>query len=222
MQTRALEDARSGVKSAQLVGELLQPGMWIMDAAGSEVWAYLNLDQARTRFNGPVHQPLSVFFGGGIHPGPRLTFVNLDLTLGERIDVEADRVGQGYSIGAQATWRDTWNHWGIELEQRASIGRINSPSGAAALQESSAQTKLILHLSAEQAVRLVHQNQMFSRTGEALLLASESSNRVTTLAWLARAGALRGWSVGASWAQESGQATKQEFFVKFQQGWALR
>lgn len=221
MQTRALEDTRSGVFGPQLVGELLQPGMWIMDAAGTEGWVYLNLDRARTRFNGPVHQPRSVLLGGGTHPGPRLTFVNLDMVLGERIDVEADRVGQGYSISTQATWRDIWGSWGVEFEQRASLGRINSPSGGAALQESSAQTKLLLHFSAEQAVRLVHQSQAFSRTGEVSLLASESSNRVTTLAWLARAGALRGWSLGASWAQTSGQATQQEIFVKFQQGWSL-
>ena len=221
MQTRALQDDASGVVAPQLVGELLQPGIWIMDAAGTEGFAYLNLDQARTRFNGVVHQPRSVLVGMDTHPGPRLTYVNLEATLGERIDVEADRVGRGYSVGARATWRDTWGPWGLEFEQRFSVGRILTPHGGSALDESSAQTKLILHLSAEQAVRLVHQNQAFSRAAEAAVVASDSTTRVTTLAWLARAGAMRGWSMGLSWAQASGQATQRELFVKFQQGWSL-
>ncbi|QTN29929.1 hypothetical protein HZ993_09030 [Rhodoferax sp. AJA081-3] len=220
MHTGALQDLNSGVLSPQLAGELVQPGIWILSAAGTEGWAHLNLDRARTRFDGVVHQARSLLIGGGIHPGPRLTFVNLEATLGDRIDVDADRVGQGYNLSSQVTWRDTWGPYGLELEQHASVGRISGPNGSAALQESSAQTKLILHLSAEQAIRLVHQNQTFNRAGEANLTAAQSNTRVTTLAWLARRGALRGWSLGASWAQESAQAAKQELFVKFQQGWS--
>ena len=140
--------------------------------------------------------------------------------MGERVDVEADRVGQGYSANTQITWRDTLGPWGLELEQRASIGRIQGPQGGAALDEGSAQTKLVLHLNPEQAVRLVVQQQNFSRSADARLAASESTSRIATLAWLARAGALRGWSVGTSWAQESGQSAKRELFVKYQQGWA--
>ena len=219
MHTRALEDATSGVLHTQLAGELLQPGMWIMNTAGTEGWVYLNLDRARTRFGGTVHQPRSVLLGTSAHPGPRLTFVNLEATLGERMDVEADRVGQGFSANAQATWRDTLGPWGLELEQRAGIGRILGPDGSVALDEGSAQTKLVLHLSAEQAVRLVFQRQSFVRTAEPLLPGSDSTTRVATLAWLARAGALRGWSLGTSWSQESGQTAKRELFVKFQQGW---
>ena len=70
-----------------------------------------------------------------------------------------------------------------------------------------------------QAVRLVIQKENFSRSADANLPASESTHRIATLAWLARAGALRGWSLGTSWAQESGQAAKRELFVKYQQGW---
>ena len=218
-QTRALEDASTGVKHAQLASELLQPGMWIMNPAETEGWVYLNLDRTRTKFGGTVHQPRSVLLGAAAHPGPRLTFVSLEATLGERVDVEADRVGEGYSANAQITWRDTLGPWGLELEQRASIGRIQAPQGGAALDEGSAQTKLVLHINPEQAVRLVIQKENFSRSADAHLPASESTHRIATLAWLARAGALRGWSLGTSWAQESGQAAKRELFVKYQQGW---
>jgi hypothetical protein len=219
-QTRALEDSATGVTQTQLASELLQPGMWIMNPGGTEGWFHLNLDRTRTRFGGTVHQPRSILLGGSAHPGPRLTFINLEATLGERVDVEADRMGQGYSASAQITWRDTLGPWGLELEQRASIGRIRGPQGNSALNEGSAQTKAVLHIHAEQAVRLVVQKQNFSRAADSQLPGSESTSRIATLAWLARSGPLRGWSVGTSWAQESGQPAKREMFVKYQQGWS--
>ena len=218
--TRATEDSATGVAHTQLASELLQPGMWIMNPAETEAWVYLNLDRTRTRSGGTVRQPRSVLLGAAAHPGPRLTFVSLEATVGERVDVEADRVGQGYSANTQVTWRDTWGPWGLELEQRASVGRIQDPQGNAALDESSTQTKLVLHIHAEQAVRLVVQKQSFSRTADASIPTSHSNSRIATLAWLARSGALRGWSLGTSWAQESGQSAKRELFVKYQQGWA--
>jgi hypothetical protein len=218
--TRAMEDSATGVAQAQLASELLQPGMWIMNPAETEGWLYLNLDRTRTRFGGTVHQPRSVLLGAAAHPGPRLTFVSLEATLGERVDVEADRVGQGYSTNTQITWRDTLGPWGLELEQRASRGRIYGPQGNAALDEGSAQTKVVLHINAEQAVRLVVQKQSFSRAADAQLPQADSTSRIATLAWLARSGALRGWSAGTTWAQETGQSAKREWFVKYQQGWA--
>jgi hypothetical protein len=218
--TRAITDTQSGVLRPQLASELLQPGMWILSAAGTEGWAYLNLDQARTRFDGSVHRPLSVMLGASAHPGPRLTFVNLEVTLGERIDVDADRVGRGFKANTQITWRDTLGPYGLELEQRASIGTINNLAGATSLEEGSAQTKFVLHLNASQAVRVVYQKQTFARTGEPNLPSANSNSQVATLAWLARSGNLRSWSMGASWAQQDGQPAKREVFVKYQPGWA--
>lgn len=221
MNTRALADTPSGVLRPQVASELLQPGMWIMNTAGTEGWVYLNFDQARTRFDGPLHQPRSLLLGTSAHPGPRLTFVNFEFTLGERIDVDADRVGQGYSANAQVTWRDTLGPYGLEFEQRAGIGSVKGPGGGSALEEGSVQTKLVLYLSPAQAVRMLYQKQTFARTGEAGLSAASSNSQVGTLAWLARAGALRNWSMGASLAQQEGKSVQREVFVKYQQGWAL-
>ena len=220
MNTRAVVDDATGVLRPQVASELLQPGMWIMDTAGTEGWAYLNLDQARTRFDGTLHRPRSVLLGASAHPGPRLTFVNLEVTLGERIDVDADRVGRGFRANTQITWRDTLGPYGLELEQRASIGTINNMNGGIALEEGSAQTKFVLHLDASQAVRVVYQKQNFARTGEQGLPTSTSNSQVATLAWLGRSGSLRSWSMGASWAQQDGQPAKREVFVKYQPGWA--
>ena len=217
-QTRTLDDAAKGVTRNQLASELLQPGMWIMNSGDTEAWINLNWERTRTRFGGQEHQPRSVLLGAGAHPGARLTFINLEATLGERVDVETDRTGRGFLASTQVVWRDTLGSLGLEFEQRASVGRIYDPRGNTALDESSVQTKAVLHINPQQAVRFVFQQQNFQRAPENSLAAVNSNSRVATLAWLARAGSLRGWSMGTSWAQETDQLAKRELFVKFQQG----
>jgi len=99
---------------------------------------------------------------------------------------------------------------------------VRHPQGARALREAQAQTKLMLYLSPEQAVRLLHQRGRTQREAEPTLPGWREAHQVSTLTWLARAGALRGWSVGASWSREAvGAPLQRELFVKFQQGWAL-
>ncbi len=109
---------------------------------------------------------------------------------------------------------------GLTEPRKHQAVRIQDARGDSALDESSAQTKVVLHLNAEQAVRLVVQQQSFSRAADSYLPSSDSTSRIATLAWLARSGAMRGWSLGTSWAQETGQSAKRELFVKYQQGWA--
>ena len=220
INTRAQVDVASGVLRPQLASELIQPGVWLLSSAGNEVFAYLNLDQMRTHFDGVLHQPRSLLLGGSSHPGPKLTTIDLTATLGERLDVVADRVGNGYIISSDATWRDSLGKLGLELSQSVSIGRIQSPNSSSALDENNAQTKVVVLLSAEQAIRLIYQLQGYSRTADTQLAASAVNSRVATLTWLAREGAFRGWSMGASWAQDYGQPDKREIFIKYQQGWS--
>ena len=108
----------------------------------------------------------------------------------------------------------------LEIEQRFGAGHVKAPSGAAALDERSSQTKLILHLGRDQAIRLLWQVQRLQRVAEAGLAGARERSRTGTLTWLVREGALKGWSVGASWNRDDGAAARRELFVKYQSGWA--
>jgi len=220
-ETRALRDPAQGVLQAQSVSQLFQPGLWALGPAATEVFAYWNIEKMRTRAGGQVHQPRSVLFGLNSHPSARLSFISLEGTVGERVDQEADRVGTGFSGSAQVTWREPLPSWGmdLELEQRYSQGRVAQRGGPGLLDERSSQTKVLLHLSREQAIRLLWQQQRLERAAEPGLLADRHRSHVGTLTWLARAGSLRGWSVGASMARTGQEPIQREVFVKYQQGW---
>jgi hypothetical protein len=220
-RTRALRDAERGLLQSQAVSEALHPGFWLLAPLATEVFGYWNLERVRTRADGQLHRPRSVLIGIDTHPGARFAYLNLEGTFGERVDQDADRVGRGFDASAQLTWREPLaGGRNLEIEQRLGAGRVAAPGGGAALDERSSQTKLILHLGREQAIRLLWQVQRLQRVAEVGIAAERGRTRTGTLTWLVREGALRGWSVGASWSRDDGDAAKRELFVKYQHGWA--
>ncbi|MBB5205244.1 hypothetical protein HNQ51_002563 [Inhella inkyongensis] len=223
LDTQALRDPERGVTRRQPIGQALQAGGWMLGPWSTEVWGHANWQRQRARADGGLHRPRSLTLGMDSHPGPLFTFAHFELEWGQRLDVDADRVGRGYALSSQFNWR--WvlpGGWGMELEQRWARAAVRAPSGQAALAERQDQTKLVLYLSPEQAVRLLHQQGRSEREAEAGWPAQRDREQVSTLTWLARAGALRGWSVGASWSRVAqAQPLQRELFVKFQQGWNL-
>lgn len=225
IDTRALRDPMRGLPQAQTASQALQPGFWLLGPAATAVWGHWNLERVRTRPGGELHAPRSLLVGFESFPGQRLTLLALEATVGERVDAEADRVGRGFDAAATLAWRQSLGSGGrnLELEQRWNQGRVRAPGGADALDERSSQTKLVLHWSAEQALRLVWQQQHFKRaaeTGLPALTGARERRRTGTLTWLARAGSLRGWSLGTAWSRDGGEAPRREWFLKYQQGWA--
>jgi hypothetical protein len=222
VQTDALRDPTRGVLARQPAGRLLQPGLW-MASGSSELYAFANLEQQRTRPGGRLHEPRTLIVGVDLHPGPVWTYAHLELSGGRRVDQDADRTARGHNLNLQSVWRIPLAAGrNIELDQRWSAGTVKAPGGGAALDERSLQTKLLLHWRQDQALRLLWQVQTFKRVDEPGVIEGERSRtRTGTLTWLAREGPLRGWSLGGSWSREDGHAIQREVFVKYQQGWSL-
>jgi len=222
VHTKALHNPAQGVLQAQTASQIVQPGLWALSSAGVEGFAYANFEQQRTRPGGVLHRPRSLLLGIQGNPGTVWTYAAIDATVGQRVDQQANRVGRGHSSGAQSTWNiPLAGGRNLELEQRASAGQVRRPSGAAALEERSLQTKLLLHWRQDQAIRLLWQVHRFRRVAEPGMAGERWRTRIGTLTWLAREGPIKGWSLGANWSRDDGSAAHRELFVKYQQGWAL-
>lgn len=223
ISTQALRDPARGVDQAQTASQALQPGFWIAGPQATYVFGHWNEERQRARPGGRMHAPRSLFLGLESFPGQRITKLVLEATLGERVDSDADRVGRGHQLFALVGVRQPLGEGGrnLELEQRWGAGRVKTPSGEPALDEFNAQTKLVLHLSSQQALRWVWQVQRLRRIAEpGLLGGAHERQRTGTLTWLAREGPLRGWSLGLAWSREDGAPVRRETFLKYQQGWA--
>lgn len=221
-ETRTLADPLLGVAAGQVVDRLFQPGFWFAAARNTGVWGHIGLDQHRARSGGQLHQTRTLLLGFESNPGELLSFVNAEVDWGRRLDVEADRVGLGLQAQVEAKLRmplPSWwgSGWWLELEQRLGVGWVDGPDGRRAFTDRSAQSLVVLHLSARDSLRLIHQQTHFTRREDATvnLAAEDGRDRQLALMFQHRVGLSRIFSVGLNRASEHpGQLRRRELFAK--------
>ncbi len=200
-QRRTVADARGGVAGGETVSRRLHPGVWLVASRNTEASAQLRFDAERAANGRRLHALRSVAASYGVNPAARFTRLVTELEVGERLDVEADRVGRGAVWLVDAKLRaSTPGGWGVESEQRIAQGFINAPDGRRALTDTAAQWLGVLHLSARDALRVVWQGTRYQRAADAALNLAAFSGRsnTTSLVFQRRFGIGRSLSFGAS------------------------
>lgn len=217
-ETRTLADPLLGVAAGQVVDRLFQPGFWFAAARNTGVWGHVGLDSHRARSGGRLHATRTLLLGFESNPGELLSFVNGEIEWGRRLDVDADRVGLGVQAQAEAKLRAPLpgGLW-LEFEQRLGVSWVDAPDGRRAFTDRSAQTLVVLHLSARDSLRLIGQQTHFTRREDtaASLGAQDGRERQLALMFQHRVGLSRIISVGLNRASERpGQARHRELFAK--------
>lgn len=217
----ALADPGQGIAGGETVLRQFRPGLWWAAGLNSETWLQWRQDAERAQpvtLGGRLHSLRSAAGGFGINPAPWFTRLNLELQLGERLDVEADRVGRGAVWLLEAKLRGGLaNGWGVESEQRIEQGFIRGPEGRRAITDTAWQWFGLLHLSSRDSVRLLWQQSRLHRAADAAagVVADVSRHSVVSVVAQHRAGVGRVLSVGAS--RQSGEpegVVNTEVFAK--------
>ena len=89
------DDPAAGIAGGQYVERRWHPGIWFAGPRNSEGWAQLRLDAERVRPGGRLHPARGAAAQFGWNPAPWFTRLTIELSGGERVDVEADRLGRG-------------------------------------------------------------------------------------------------------------------------------
>ena len=212
--TRA--DAAQGIAEGQTVSRRWHPGIWWAGPLNAEGWLQARLDAERAHPGGRLHGTTSVAGEFGFNPAPWFTRATLQLSAGERVDVQADRVGRGAEWLLEAKLRGTLGGWGVESEQRVQQGFI-AHAGQRAQTDSAAQWLGVLHFSARDSLRAVWQATHSRRAADAAaaIAAKRAIGRTLSLVFQHRVGIGRHVSVGASHqASEPRGERRDEIFVK--------
>jgi hypothetical protein len=215
-QIATVGDAAAGIAAGQLVARRWHPGFWFAGPLNSEGWMQLTLDAERVRPAGVLH---ALRAGGaqlGVNPAPWFPRATVELNAGERLDVEADRVGHGIDGFVEANLRTTIGSFGVESEQKLQHAVI-SRDGRRALVDSAARWLGVLHLSARDSLRVVWQASRFRRAADAALAiaAAQEDTRTLSLVYQHRVGLSRSLSVGVTRARlEPARERKDEVFFK--------
>jgi hypothetical protein len=210
------DDAANAIVGGQYVARRWHPGVWFVGPRNSEGWVQLRLDAERARPGGRLHPTRGVGAQLGWNPAPWFTRLTMEVGAGERVDVEADRLGRGADGSIEAILRGQIGGFGVESEQKLQAAFIDR-GGQRVLTDSAARWLGVLHLSARDSLRLVWQAGRYRRTADAALAiaAARDDTRALSLVFQHRVGLGRSVSVGATRATtQPGNERKDEIFFK--------
>jgi hypothetical protein len=210
------DDAANGITGGQYVERRWHPGIWFAGPRNSEGWAHLRLDAERVRPGGRLHPTRGASAQLAWNPAPWFTRLTMEANVGDRVDVEADRLGRGADGFIEATVRGQIGGFGVESEQTLQAAFIDR-GGQRVLTDSAARWLGVLHFSARDSLRAVWQAARYRRAADAALgiAAARENMRTTSLVFQHRVGLGRNISVGATRATvEPGRQRKDEVFVK--------
>lgn len=191
---------------AQTVTRRVNPGVWWTGDGQFEAWVHAVLDAERVVPGGRLHAVRGVAAHVGWAPAPWITRLLLEGQWGDRVDVEADRVGRGAVWTADARWRASLpvsgvdGPWGLEMRQRWQQGTVAAPGGGRALTDTAWQSIAVLHLDGRHALRVIVQGDRTVRVPDPTAGLAAADRRVTASSLVAqrRLGAGRLLAAGVS------------------------
>jgi Domain of unknown function (DUF5916) len=155
-------DALKGIDGGQTVSRRWHPGLWFAGPRNSDGYVQLEIDAERTRPGGRLLAANRVAMEIGVNPAPWFTRATFKASTGQRVDVQADRVGHGTNGLLDAKLRGVIAGFGVESEQQVQQSRIEQ-GGRRALTDSSAQWLGVIHFSARDSMRAVWQAVRYRR-----------------------------------------------------------
>jgi len=208
--TDTLADPELGVRGGEVLARSVHPGFWLTGDRGFEFWNYLALDEQRTRPGGTRHAPRSVGLGFMLTPAPWFGLLQAELLTGQRVDVEADRVGRGFSLNTQARLHAALPQaWALEWEPSLGYGEVRRPDGSQGQQEWTARSLAVLHLSAHQSLRAIWQGAGQSHTGTQSLTPYADRQYSQSLIYVQRLGGAGSWSLGCTQSAQHPESARQ-------------
>jgi hypothetical protein len=209
-----------------VLSKILTPGVRIAGPFDSS--AYLNLSptvRSRVNQNGELFSIGRIAGGLAASPGKHIARISTDFTVGDVIDIMANRLGRGGSYSMSAKLRPIDR---LELEPSFAtnwIDRDHQQGGQTSertYKETALQINSILHLSAKDTIRMILQDASTKRDPKAYqqAVASHSSRSVSSFVYTHRAGVgsavYLGWTVTKSDTPGFVAKRKQsELFTKF-------
>ncbi|MFP5392922.1 MAG: hypothetical protein ACLGI6_15470, partial [Gammaproteobacteria bacterium] len=157
IEDRTLADAQARVEGGQVIRRLVRPGVWLYAARQTRFWADLGLDRYRARSDTPLRSAPAVHMGWETSPLPWLIRVAGEMSLGRRLDFDADRVGRGGNVWMEVGMRfPLAGGWSLESDHRFNRAWVRH-AGREGFAEHGWRWVGTLHMSARDSIRVIAQ-----------------------------------------------------------------
>lgn len=214
---RSLRDAGRQEPGGEVILREVRLGGWLAAARRTAAWASLGADQQRARSGGVLHALPALHGGFESTPVPWLARLSGEGAWGRQLDAGLDRTGRGgwWSLKASTRWGLPGGR-SLELDPVLTGVRIAAQGPHAALSETGVRLLALVHVDANDSLRLIVQDERSRRDGTALVAPVGDQKRHRSLMWRKRFGPAWQLALGAQWDARSGQPARREIFLKWQ------
>ncbi len=189
-----------------VMSKSFSPGVSVAGPYDSSIYFNINpAIQSRVKADGELYSLNRISTGFAVSPGKQIARVNGDFTLGDVVDILANRLGRGGSATLSAKLRPLDR---VEFDSSYATSWINSRdelhSGERAYTETALQINSVVHFSGKDSLRIIVQDARTSRNPELYMttVAPESSRTVNSLVFTRRVGlgsaSYLGWTMTKS------------------------
>lgn len=168
-QIRTLADPLAGQRGGETVERRVRPGVWMFGPRQTRLWAEYGFDRQRGVNAGKLHDVSALHFGVDTRPTSWISSLGTEMSLGRRLDVEADRAARGGELLGTLKLRFKLPFgWASELDHRINRTWVNGADGRAAFSDTGWRWLGMLHFTPRDSVRLLAQNTAFARRPDTL------------------------------------------------------
>lgn len=216
-EARSLRDASRDEPGGEVILRERRAGLWLATTRRTTAWLHLGLDQQRARSGGRLHDVPA--WHGGVETTPFAWMARLTAegSVGRQLDTELDRVGQGgwWSVQASTRWALPGDR-SLEIDPVVTGTRIAGEGPYPSLRETGVRLLTLLHLNAQESIRVIVQNERSGRGATALKGAVSETSRHRSLMWKKRVSSRWQLALGAQWESRPQQPSTREVFLKLE------
>lgn len=216
---RSLRDRSRDEPGGEVIRRELRLGGWAMGDRRTDGWLQVGADRQRARSGGRLHATPAWHGGFSSTPVSWLPRITGEGSWGRQLDSEFDRVGRGgwWSLQASSRWALPGDR-SIEIDPVLTGVHIDADGPWPSLSERGVRLLSLLHLDANESIRLIVQDERARRGALPSQEATSDRRRHRSLMWRKRFGGRHQVALGAQWDAQSGEPTRRELFLKWQVG----
>lgn len=163
-EIRTLKDRRSSQPGNEVVQRKIRPGIWFSAPYQTRMWTELGFDRQRARSGRRLHHVRALHFGIETVPAPWISKLASEVSLGQQLDVDADRVGPGGNVTLDLGLRFPLQRgWALELDHHFNRAWVRGTLDQPAFADNAWRWLAMLHFSPRDSLRLLAQNTWAAR-----------------------------------------------------------
>ncbi|MDH0865613.1 hypothetical protein [Mitsuaria sp. GD03876] len=216
-EARSLRDAARGEPGNEVIRRELRTGFWLSTARRTAAWLHAGMDRQRAHSGGKLHETPAWHGGVETTPFSWLARLTAEGSVGRQLDTDFDRVGQGgwWSMQASSRWALPQGR-SVEFDPVFTGTRIRGDGPYPSLNETGLRLLGVLHLSAEESMRVIVQNERSARGAAGAEAAHTLRSQHRSVMWKKRFSSRYQVALGAQWDSRSEKASTREVFLKLE------